>query len=113
VKNFDKPLNTYVHDIYRYFDSDKYKISEYFLQPGIIETDDGIIFKNKQSNNYFQLVNILTDSSDLDSNTKQLMSFILYSGNNTTIYYRNYIKITEIIAAVGGVMQVFRLLFGL
>jgi hypothetical protein len=42
---------------------------------------------------------------------KKLMSFQFYSSNIYNVYYRKYIKITEILASVGGLIKLFSTVF--
>jgi hypothetical protein len=41
------------------------------------------------------------------------LSYIIYAANTSNIYHRKYIKISDILASVGGLMQIFYLLFSL
>jgi hypothetical protein len=62
-------------------------------------------------NNYSTLEAFKCDTMDLDMEKKELLSFIIYSSNKSLVYTRKYIKIPDIIAAVGGIMQVFYVFF--
>jgi hypothetical protein len=53
------------------------------------------------------------DTMDLNMEAKELLSFIMYSSNLSVIYNRKYIKVPDIIGAVGGLMKVFYLFFKL
>jgi hypothetical protein len=51
------------------------------------------------------------DSLDINDQTGILVSFDLYSSNKYSNYYRNYLKISEIIASIGGLINVSIIIF--
>jgi hypothetical protein len=60
----------------------------------------------------YKLLQLLQcDTTDIDMNKKSLISFDIYSANKSNVYNRKYIKVSDILASVGGLMQVFYIMF--
>jgi hypothetical protein len=111
VKYYTNPLRSYVGSFYKYFDTNKNKVGEYFLQTENLITDAGLVFEEIQKQNFFKLVEMQTDTLDFDPSSKQLMNFIVYSSNVYNKTFRKYVKAPEVLANLGGIIKILYLGF--
>lgn len=109
LKNYDNPIQTYISNKYKYFDTDKNKIFEMNLQVQSITTDNGFLMSDETEIKFTQLFEMQTDSLNFDSKVNQLMTFVFYSSNKSDKHYRKYIKITDILASLGGLLKLISL----
>jgi hypothetical protein len=89
------------------------KLVGYGLEKDYLITDTGFIVEDKNATEFYSLNEIQTlDTLDIDEETGALVTFEIYSSNKYTNYYRKYIKIPEILASVGGLINVSIIVFG-
>jgi hypothetical protein len=111
VKNYSFPISSVSQNIYKYFDTDKYKILEYMIQKDQVFTDEGFLLTDINGVDFFKLDEFSIDTTNYDPSTRQLMSCFIYASNKSNLFYRKYIKISEIVASLGGLIKVFPLIF--
>jgi hypothetical protein len=93
--------------------SSQSKLVVYGLEKDYLITDTGFIVEGKNTTEFYSLNEIQTlDTLDIDEETGALVTFEIYSSNKYTNYYRKYIKIPEILASVGGLINVSIIVFG-
>ena len=63
------------------------------------------MFENEKKDENLKLEEFLCDSIKLNIEERKLMSFMIYSSNISIYYYRKYIKISDIIPKLGGLLQ--------
>jgi hypothetical protein len=111
LKNYSQPINKFIYNKYFYYDIQKYKICEYRINTNEITTDDNFFMSDVDRLNYIKLEEILCDYTNFNTAKKELGSILIYTSNINKQHYRKYIKVPDICAKVGGVMQVFYVSF--
>lgn len=106
--NFGSPLNKRYQNIYLNLDKSMRKFLSMYFESPICFDDIGLIFE--QQLNYTQISLAYTQLDTIlnnDNDSKVTVSSIsFYYNNQYDMFKRNYIKIQEVLANVGGLMQV-------
>lgn len=109
-QNYNTPISYNLVNFYKLIKLGSYKMSEVYIRPQTLKSDGGFIF---QSNIYTDTVaydNSNYDEAVLDD-SQTLVDFQIYLSYNKFIYHRNYRKIQEVLASVGGLANLLRILF--
>lgn len=109
-QDYETPISYNLVNYYKLIKLGSYKLSEVFIRPQTLKSDGGFIF---ETNIYTESLafdfEIYDDSAIDDSQT--LVEFNLYLSTNKFIYHRKYKKIQEVLANVGGLANLLRILF--
>jgi hypothetical protein len=108
--NYEDPLTPFLSVPYKFLTKEM-KISNILIQQNQIFTDGGFIFEDYSSVNYLKAFTLFDDSAIYDESLKQYARLQIYSSNQSTITYRRYIKIPDILAFVGGILKLVNLFF--
>ena len=106
-KNYELPKQRTFVNKYQYIDCLLHKTIELNFQIMNLKSDDGWLFSNWTE---WSKIGFTSMSSDFftvsinDFNTSRF-SFILYSDKNLNSIQRNYIKVSDLLARLGGVLQ--------
>jgi hypothetical protein len=112
--DFDSPVKNGVTSKYIYANKQMYKYMEFALSKNYIDTDIGYFLDDVQTEYFYQLELIIpSDPIDIDPSDRTLISFGIVSNNKYSAYYRKYIKIPEVIAAIGGLLNILTISFSL
>jgi hypothetical protein len=109
--NFSNPLIGRIVNKYKYIHPKNNKLTNIFVQKNKIFTDVAFLSSNFDELEYSKIEEIDTDIINLDNKNKRLASFVFYANNKSDYYYRTYIKISEILASVGGLIKILFLFF--
>ena len=114
--NYSYPVQKFISEDNYKFDIMFCKQITYFIQEMKIITDSGIFWKELSSSSYQMIDNIKIESyRNNNSNNKFsdqcLFDFKFFSSMNLLIYRRSYLKGSEILAQMGGILNIY-LLFG-
>ena len=71
-----------------------------------LETDDGWIFENNNTNKFIQIESIIQSVSSYNPESRYLLSFILQTSLLRTITNRRYLKVPELLANLGGFFKI-------
>jgi hypothetical protein len=105
--DFEKPIKWDMHLKYIYANTQMNKFIEFGLQRNFIRTDVGYLLEDVKNEEFHELkVTVPTDPMEFDPVEKSLVFFQFYSTRQFTEYYRKYIKIPEIIASIGGILNI-------
>jgi hypothetical protein len=110
LKNFSNPKQTYTHLAYKYLDFEKCKQSTIFLKNSTLTTDEGFMLEQKQSMSFLEYDESLSDYLDVTS-SKKIIGIFIQPSNMITTFFRNYIKLQDILAGVGGIIRSIMFLF--
>jgi hypothetical protein len=110
VTNYEFPNPSFIINPYKFL-TNQLKIVNNNIQTDIISTDSGFLFESVSNVNYMRSVETQSDTAIVDMTDKQLIQYNFYSSNKKIISYRKYIKLSEIIASVGGLLKIFISIF--
>jgi hypothetical protein len=114
LRSFSNPIKNFITNIYKGYDTNVYKYCEYSLVYNTINTDANFLLKSYDlSETFTTLKSLSCDTIEYNNDTKDILSLYIYSSNLSYEYNRKYIKVPDIIASVGGLMQVFYLCFNI
>lgn len=112
LSNFDKPFSPYASLVYKFLHSKNTKITNFLVQTQKLFTDVGFFFEENFGQYFLKLVELQTDTQEIDKAKNQFMRLNIYSSNISDHYYRKYVKIYDILANLGGFMKLLMMLFG-
>jgi hypothetical protein len=109
-QNYTDPISYNLVNYYKLIKLGSYKLTELYIRPQTLKSDGGFIFK---SNIYTDTVAFDYDNYDDSSldDSLTLVDFQIYLSANKFIYHRNYMKIQEVLASVGGLANLLRIAF--
>lgn len=93
--------------------SDLFKNTELLLQNNILKTDQAFFSSYYKNLQFTKLIEQQTDVMKIYENTKEVAQINIYSSNRSEVYYRKYVKVSDIIASFGGQIKVFMVIFSL
>ena len=86
---------------------------KYYLQKFIIYSDSGLFISTQVVQTYYQIDRVVVDyliNADDDPNPC-LFKFLIQSSHNTRTQHRTYLKLSDVIAQVGGALNVYLIFF--
>lgn len=104
TNNYETPIITYFNDYFIKMDPGMYKYSNLYLKKTTVESDAGLIFQSKQYYN-----DLMTDyfrEQYLILQNNQIINFYMNISNNFLEVKRNYSKLQNLAATVGGIFSV-------
>lgn len=113
VVDYSNPIQPKIINKFKFLDSQTFKITNLYLQQNFLKTDIAIFSNNYEAIQFAKLVESPTDWINFDENSRRLAIMTIYTSNISQIYFRKYIKLSDILAAVGGLIKVFFLFFKL
>jgi hypothetical protein len=111
VANYEKPINPTSLVYYKFLNSEAAKVEFYGVQQQFLVTDSAIFSNSIETKEFLKLVKTDSDFMGIDPINKEMMRFNFYGFNKSDRFYRKYIKLTEILASVGGLLKVFMMVF--
>lgn len=111
INNNNKPIEHMTKASYKYLIPEYSKKTIFQIQHHSVNTDDGFIFESTNEQMFFKMVEDFTDLSMISNELEQFIVFEIYSSNNQQIYFRRYVKVSDILASMGGMLKVFSILF--
>ena len=112
TQNYNNPRKSYLVNMYKTLKYGTYKLFELFLKEQELLSDDGIIMTEVNSRKINTYDFSQYDFSDMDS-SGTLCSIYIFSSSNRDIFHRNYTKVQEVLANVGGLAKALLILFEL
>jgi hypothetical protein len=112
LKDFKNPKTSYVKLKYKTLDFTLGKEQTFFLKKIILNTDEGFLFKELKTDDFLLVDEDLIDSYEMTKDKKAIGLFI-HPSNLSDNYFREYIKIPNIIAGVGGIIKLLMFVFSL
>jgi hypothetical protein len=109
-QNYLSPISYNIVNYYKLIKLGSYKMTELYIRPQTLKSDTGFLF---ESNIYTDTVAFDYDNYDDSSidDSQTLVDFQIYLSPNKVIYHRNYRKIQEVLASVGGLANILRIAF--
>ena len=108
-KNHSHPMKTIILEDWHVMQPNLYKGFEYYFENYMVYTDDGIIFNSelkKSEKLGFQKLKQDYKIIEDEENNGLILMFDFYISNQNKIYLRTYIKLQNIFANLGGIIQV-------
>lgn len=106
-QHYENPIKHTIVNKYLYIDLDSYKNMELYFQGVSLTSDDGLIFSNIK--NYhdigFTQQNLDFFSIKEGDLTTSRCCFLIFSAKNIQKMSRQYLKISDLIAKLGGIIQ--------
>lgn len=105
INDHDNPFKTVIVNDFQYIDPNFKKITNFNFQNLIMISDEGSVFSDFK---YYNEVAFVSQNSDLytrKSTDEVFFSLSIYSDEKTQMIQRSYIKIQDLLAKLGGVMQ--------
>jgi hypothetical protein len=112
--NYENPVGRILIEDPYVFDMNICKIYKYHVQKFIIYSEQGFLFTSWDVREYYQFDYIATDFvMSRDYNDKCLMKFMFQSSIFTRTNKRTYLKISDVIAEVGGALNAYLIIFNI
>ena len=111
VGNYETPIVPIVSLIYKFLHGENLKITNFQIQNNFLITDNAFFSENNEETKISKMVELQTDLLKIDEKTKEMAQMNIYSSNRSEMYYRKYIKISDILASLGGLIKVFMTVF--
>jgi hypothetical protein len=112
VSNYSEPIPVYLSSVYKYATYYNTKITSFEIHKNIIETDSGLFFGDKSTNENLSLVETQTDTTNVYYYDKERVMLMIYSSNKLNYTFRKYIKIPDILTSLAGLIDILFLIFG-
>lgn len=114
AKNYTHPMKRIISEDWYVMQASLFKEIDYHFENYVVKTDTGVIFNSDmdvKSSLGFQKIRqdykVIENDDDNDHNDNNLIfMFQFYISNKNKIYQRTYIKIQNIFANLGGIIQV-------
>lgn len=111
INNNSEPIQRALSSTYRFIDTRSLKITNIMIQTQHLFVDNGLISKSQEDKEFLKMIELRTDTLEVDSKLKKVMSYNIYSSNKADLYYISYIKVGDIIASIGGLFKFFIFIF--
>ena len=109
-QNFLDPIQYFFSIPFHYLTYDQKNVN-FYIEQDTIETDNGFFFTNLIYDYFFRAVESIAETSIYSHSLKCIFKANFFSSNATVDHHRSYIKATEIIASVGGIIKLLQMLF--
>jgi hypothetical protein len=103
-QNYETPITNYILNKYKLVNDGSHKLYELYLQKINVITDRGAVFEDHQTVSTYSYEYAELDTGPMGAD-KSLFDMNIYSSNNLVNFKRKYIKIQNIFANIGGLMQ--------
>ena len=111
-KNYDDSVQSYLDSTYYYpLISDNYQQINWFLQYCILTTDTNLIMEDY--NEKLEINMLVLTQTILNPPTENVLILYFRANFGRQILYRQYVKIEEILANLGGIMHILLLIGGI
>jgi len=111
IGDYSNPLKPLVVNNWKFFQSNNLKITNFNVQENFLKTDIAFFSSQYNEKKFAKLVEEPTDWIDYNEKDGRLAMFNFHSSNISQQYYRKYIKISDILASVGGLIKISILFF--
>lgn len=108
-KDFEDPVKYYLTSNTLKSSSNNFRQDAYLYKNVSFSSDSGLIMPDSKDSNHVQLDTIMSSTSG-DTNTDVFTNVIVGLTNIKMNYHRNYIKIQDVSAQVGGILKFFLLI---
>ena len=111
MKNYENPISSKIKNFYRLIRTNEYRETNFFLKKTFIITDDDPIYSNENFLESYQ-----HEGLDMDSNpdaSETFFSLYFYSGASTQTFQRNYQKLFNLLASLGGILGALTTIFSI
>jgi hypothetical protein len=109
-QNFTSPIAYNIFNYYKLIKLGSYKMTEIYIRSQTLRSDDGFMFQTYKYIDTLAFDYDVNDDSAIND-TFTLVDFQFYVSPNTFIYHRKYMKIQEVLANVGGLANLLKILF--
>jgi hypothetical protein len=96
---------------YRGFRSDSSKLVELYISNNMLESDNGILYSQKDYYKSMKVDRLEFDEFDFSPNESQFFNFVIYPSKNFYISHRFYVKLPQILANLGGMSRILQITF--
>jgi hypothetical protein len=118
-KDFSKPVNKFIGEDNILIDPYIFNFPRYQINEFIVDTDSGLIGQSTNADTYYEysfLNDIITAFDNDGLRPKDLRKLILYEytffeSYNQKTQIRSYLKLTDMLASVGGILKIYILIF--
>jgi hypothetical protein len=104
IYDFEKPIKQFVDSFYNVIDPKLTKVMYAYYNNVIVNTDRGFIFTEKKDESSFQSDYMFNDINMLNTDETVYHVYIL-SSFSKHIFYRQYMKLQNLLASVGGILK--------
>jgi hypothetical protein len=106
----ENPVTYNIVNFYRIISTTSYKFTELYLRQQMLDSDEGFIFKSKNKSPSVSFDYYKFDDTSIDD-SQTLVEFNILVSNNYYIYHRSYTKIQAVLASVGGMANLLKIIF--
>jgi hypothetical protein len=109
--NYYDPFQYSSSIIYKFANSDLSKIVNLMVYQGTLKTDSGFFTSNIHERKYIFIDENQNDSASFNKQNGILISMNFYGSNASLIHLRKYAKLSDILASIGGVLNICIIIF--
>jgi len=110
VNDYENPIKSVIVNDYRYIDFNFIKTIDYYFQNIYLTDDEGLVFPEPKVLNEIGFVSINQDFYSRKMNETALLSINVYADKKVQYIQRVYMRIPDLLAKLGGIMQSLLLL---
>ena len=107
INNYENPYNSIIVNDYQYIDPSFKKTADYYFQNIEINSDEGLVFSQINVLEEVAFVSHNYDFYTRKNDQNVFFSMSIYSDNKTKKILRTYLKVQDLLAKMGGIMQSF------
>lgn len=113
INNFKNPVQTYGNSFYTNIEPKLTKTYWAYFNGISMYSDHGILFDTNNTFSALKYENNKFDVSDNEGGLGDFIEFGLISSLNNEVYYRSYLKIQDIFAVIGGLLNGLNIVFSI
>lgn len=110
-QNLNNPISYVMRNNKKLIKIGSYKTVEFFIRQQTLKSDEGFMFKSQTLYDSISFDIDKFDDGTFDESTYDLIEFKILVSPNKFIIHRSYLKIQTVLASVGGLTSLMRLLF--
>lgn len=111
ISNYENPISAKIKNFYHLIKTNEYREINFFLKKTIIKTDDAPIYSNEHILESYQHEGL--DKDSFSPYEENLFNLYFYSGPSTQTFQRNYQKLFDLIANIGGILGASTTIFSI
>ena len=113
LNNNDNPIGSSMEYYYNFLNPDFNFLIVDNVQKNYISTDNGFFLKDVKESIFLTLYRATSHMLKVDLSEKILIDYHLFATNKSELFYRKYVKVTEIMASVGGLLKLLMMVFSI
>jgi hypothetical protein len=113
VQDLNEPISYVMRNYYKLIKLGSFKIVEFFIRQQTLKSEEGFMYKSQSTYDSLSFDTDKFDDGSFDESTYDLIEFKILASPNKFIVHRSYLKFQTVLASVGGLASLMRLVFTL